>query len=111
MLVFSHDHTQNLNISTSPPLLIHSQLPLIMPLPKSKNAATNGKQKTPAPNGAAASSPAGEKVDTSVVVLLPGGKPDKQAHEKDQDRIKAEIDALQLSMVSLSRVTFFLTRQ
>ncbi|EKM80277.1 hypothetical protein AGABI1DRAFT_113480 [Agaricus bisporus var. burnettii JB137-S8] len=69
-----------------------------MPLPKSKNAATNGKQKTPAPNGAAASSPAGEKVDTSVVVLLPGGKPDKQAHEKDQDRIKAEIDALQLSM-------------
>jgi hypothetical protein len=81
-----------------------------MPVPKTKNAAPNGKQKSPASNSIAAPAPAAEKVDTSEVVLLPGGKPDKQAHEKEQDRIKAEVDALQLLMVSSLRVVSF-TRQ
>jgi hypothetical protein len=80
-----------------------------MPVPKSKSAAPNGKQKAPASNGSAPPTAAADKVDTSVV-LLPGGKPDKQAHETEQDRIKAEVDALQLLMVRSLRVVSF-TRQ
>jgi hypothetical protein len=63
-----------------------------MPAPKPKPSAPSAKGEEPAPSG--------EKKDTSVV-LLAGGKPDKQAHEKEQDRIKGEIDALQLKLVRL----------
>ncbi|KXN86279.1 hypothetical protein AN958_10141 [Leucoagaricus sp. SymC.cos] len=69
-----------------------------MPVPKSKTNAPNAKGKAPAANGSVAPASAGEKKDTSEVVLLAGGKPDKQAHEKEQERLKREIDALQVKL-------------
>lgn len=74
-----------------------------MPIPKTKAAAPNAGGKTSSANGSATHAPSGEKKDTSEVVLLPGGKPDKQAHEKEQDRIKKEVDALQAKLVCLLR--------
>lgn len=69
-----------------------------MPIPKTKVAAPNAKEKAPSANGSAAPV-SGEKTATSEVVLLAGGKPDKQAHEREQGRIKHEIDALQVKLV------------
>lgn len=74
-----------------------------MPIPKTKNTAPGAKGKASSANGSAAPTSVGEKKDTSEVVLLPGGKPDKQAHEKEQERIKVEIDALHVKLVSQSR--------
>ncbi|KAJ3559207.1 hypothetical protein NP233_g11326 [Leucocoprinus birnbaumii] len=69
-----------------------------MPAPKTKSSAPNAKGKAPAANGSATPVPTGEKKDTSEVVLLAGGKPDKAAHEREQDRIQKEIDALQVKL-------------
>ncbi|KAF5364327.1 hypothetical protein D9756_000619 [Leucocoprinus leucothites] len=69
-----------------------------MPAPKTKSSAPSFKGKAPAENGLSAPASAGEKKDTLEVVLLAGGKPDKAAHEKEQDRIQKEIDALQVKL-------------
>jgi hypothetical protein len=73
-----------------------------MPIPKTKTSApkTVAKGTASPANGTATSASTGEKNDTSGVVLLAGGKPDKQAYEREQNRIKGEIDALQLKLVS-----------
>lgn len=69
-----------------------------MPAPKIKATTSEAKEKTPHTNGSAAPV-SGEKKATSEVVLLAGGKPDKQAHEREQEKIKQEVDGLQVKLV------------
>jgi len=67
----------------------------------SKSSASGSKKK--GGNGSNVPVPAGEKKDTSrEIVFLAGGKPDKGAYEKEQDRIQKEVDVLQGKLVSPS---------
>ena len=67
----------------------------------SKFSASGSKRK--AGNGSNAPVPEGEKKDTSrEIVFLAGGKPDKVAYEKEQDKIQKEVDVLQGKLVSPS---------
>ncbi|RPD67132.1 hypothetical protein L226DRAFT_608374 [Lentinus tigrinus ALCF2SS1-7] len=69
--------------------------------PKSKSAPTNGAAKKP--KSATPSSTASPAVTTSEVqeftyVVYSSGKPDKALYEAEQNKIKAEIDALQVKL-------------
>lgn len=84
-----------------------------MSAPKTKSNASGSKRKVPVGNGSNEPVPAGEKKDTSkeTVFLLAGGKPDKVAYEKEQDRIQKEVYSLQTKLVSsfhgpLTRTTY-----
>ncbi len=80
---------------------------------KAKSSSTaNGAakaKKEPATNGTA---PLAEKKDTSDPSShAPStGKPDKKAYEAEQDRIKGEIDALQVKLVRRASATKFAHR-
>ena len=72
--------------------------------PKSKSAATNGasKKAQPAASEVAAtpSAPAPEPVSQEFTYATYGpGKPDKATYDAEQNKIKAEIDALQAKLV------------
>jgi len=73
-----------------------------MSAPKTKTNASGSKRKIPVGNGSNEPVTAGEKKDTSkeTVFLLAGGKPDKVAYEKEQDRIQREVYSLQTKLVS-----------
>lgn len=70
--------------------------------PKSKPAATNGAAKKPksaTPSGTA--SPATTTVEVPKEEAVYGsGRPDKALYDAEQNKIKAEIDALQVKLVS-----------
>ncbi|TBU49564.1 hypothetical protein BD309DRAFT_909482 [Dichomitus squalens] len=74
--------------------------------PKTKSAATNGapkKAKSPAPSTTDSSAPAVHEVQAQVQeeftpVTYGPGKPDKALFDAEQNKIKAEIDALQAKL-------------
>lgn len=68
------------------------------PSPPTNGASTKGKAVST--NGTTTPVSTVEKKDTSdALASLAGGKPDKKLHDAEQDRIKAEIDALQVKAV------------
>ena len=71
--------------------------------PKSKAAATNGASKKPqsaAPSGTASPSPSTVEVSQEFVfATYSSGKPDKAVYDAEQNKIKAEIDAVQAKLV------------
>lgn len=73
--------------------------------PKSKPTATNGAAKKPksaTPSGAASPAPTTLEVKEEAVPVAYGtGKPDKALYDTEQNKIKAEIDALQVKLVSV----------
>ncbi|KAJ3835573.1 hypothetical protein EV361DRAFT_845470 [Lentinula raphanica] len=75
------------------------------PAPKSKPAngsATKGKASAVPTNGTTTPvSVASEKKDTSEAPAASGGKPDKKAYDAEQERLKGEIDALQLKVTAV----------
>ncbi|KAI0776089.1 hypothetical protein BD413DRAFT_610779 [Trametes elegans] len=69
--------------------------------PKSKPAATNGAAKKPkasTPSGTASHAPAAADVQEFTPVEYGPGKPDKAAYDAEQNKIKAEIDAVQAKL-------------
>ena len=72
--------------------------------PKSKSAATNGAAKKPAksatPSGTASPATTTVEVQEISAVVYGPGKPDKTLYDAEQNKIKAEIDAVQLKLVS-----------
>ncbi|KAG5652438.1 hypothetical protein H0H81_005034 [Sphagnurus paluster] len=74
-----------------------------MPAPKSKAApATNGsaaKAKASSTNGTTTPVSIADKKDTSdPLAAFASGRPDKKVHDAEQDKIKKEIDVLQLKL-------------
>ena len=82
-----------------------------MPAAKSKVAGSNGstaKGNTSSTSGTATPASTVDKKDTSDhLVSLTAGKPDKKVYDAEQDRIKSEIDALQVKLVSCSCTKLF----
>lgn len=78
---------------------------------KSKVAQSNGsavKGNASSTSGTATPVSTAEKKDTSDhLATLPVGKPDKKIYDAEQDRIKLEIDALQVKLVSFSSTESF----
>ncbi|KAF9451733.1 nuclear segregation protein Bfr1 [Macrolepiota fuliginosa MF-IS2] len=72
-----------------------------MPIQRTRSAAPNASEKAHSANGSAVPTSAGEKKDTSEVALLAGGKPDKPAYEREQNRLKGEIDSLQAKLATV----------
>lgn len=75
-----------------------------MPAAKTKVATpTNGtapKGKAASTNGTTTPVSTADKKDTSdALASLSGGKPDKKLYDIEQDKIKGEIDALQVKFV------------
>jgi len=68
-----------------------------MPVPRTPK--TPSKPKAPAANGDAPAPAVGASDVVEPLPLLPGGRPDKKAYDAEQDKTKAEIDALQLKLV------------
>ncbi|RDX55655.1 hypothetical protein OH76DRAFT_1428793 [Lentinus brumalis] len=69
--------------------------------PKSKPAATNGAAKKPksaTPSGTASPAVTTTEVHEFTYVVYGPGKPDKALYDAEQNKIKAEIDALQLKL-------------
>ena len=77
--------------------------PTTMPAAKSKAApSANGaaKAKTASSSGTATPVSTADKKDVSdALATFAGGKPDKKAYDAEQDKIKVEIDALQIKLV------------
>lgn len=74
-----------------------------MPIPKSAaNTKSGAKSKTGSSSGTATPVSSADK-DTSDVTIatLTGGRPDKKAHDAQQEQIKKEIDALQVKLVRM----------
>lgn len=76
--------------------------------PKSKqtppaNGEAAPKGKAPSTNGTTTPVSTADKKDTSDVA--PIGRPDKKVFDAEQDKIKAEIDALQVKLASISPVS------
>lgn len=73
--------------------------------PKSKPAATNGAAKKPksaTPSGTASPAPTTAEIKEDAAPAAYGsGKPDKALYDTEQNKIKAEIDALQVKLVSV----------
>ena len=74
--------------------------------PKSKSAATNGAPKNAqaaAPSGTASPAPSAPTPDVAaqefVFATYGSGKPDKAVYDAEQNKIKAEIDAVQAKLV------------
>ncbi|KAJ4478103.1 hypothetical protein J3R30DRAFT_3657430 [Lentinula aciculospora] len=86
------------------------------PAVKSKpvNGSTaRGKGSAPAPTTNGTTTPvsvASEKKDTSEALSVPGGKPDKKIYETEQEKLKGEIDGLQVKL-SVVRDSIFLATQ
>jgi hypothetical protein len=82
-----------------------------MPAAKSKVAESNGSTvKGNASSTSGTTTPVSmvDKKDTSDhLASLAAGKPDKKVYDAEQDRIKSEIDALQVKLVSRSSVELF----
>ena len=81
--------------------------------PKSKPAATNGavkKPKSATPSGTASPAVTVTEVQEFTYVVYGTGKPDKALYDAEQNKIKAEIDALQVKLVC-PRVRQFLLRE
>lgn len=82
-----------------------------MPAAKSKVAESNGsaaKGNASSASGTATPVSTAEKKDTSDhLASLPLGKPDKKLYDAEQDKIKSEIDALQVKLVSCSSTELF----
>lgn len=75
-----------------------------MPAPKTKSSAVpaNGsaKGKAPSTSGTATPISVADKDTSEQFAAFAGGKPDKKVYDIEQARIKTEIDALQLKLVS-----------
>jgi hypothetical protein len=74
-----------------------------MPAAKSKVAEFNGSAAKGNPSTSGTTTPVStsEKKDTlDHLASHATGKPDKKAYDAEQDRIKSEIDALQVKLVS-----------
>ncbi|KAI0660954.1 hypothetical protein C8Q70DRAFT_973733 [Cubamyces menziesii] len=73
--------------------------------PKSKSAATNGAAKKPAksatPSGTASPATTTVEVQEISAVVYGPGKPDKTLYDAEQNKIKAEIDAVQLKLTAV----------
>ncbi|KAI0335495.1 hypothetical protein GY45DRAFT_1240466 [Cubamyces sp. BRFM 1775] len=73
--------------------------------PKSKPAATNGAAKKPAksatPSGTASPATTTVEVQEITAVVYGSGKPDKTLYDAEQNKIKAEIDAVQLKLTAV----------
>ncbi|KAF8559102.1 hypothetical protein OG21DRAFT_1403608 [Imleria badia] len=70
-----------------------------MPASKATHAAANGSasgKRTPA--STVPPSPVSKPLETERVVTHGSGKPDKNAYDAEQDRLKSEIDALQVKL-------------
>ena len=70
--------------------------------PKTKSAATNGapkKAKSPAPSSTDSPATAPAEIQEFTPVTYGPGKPDKALYDVEQNKIKAEIDALQAKLV------------
>ena len=70
--------------------------------PKTKSAATNGapkKAKSPAPSSTDSPATAPAEIQEFTPVTYGPGKPDKALYDAEQNKIKAEIDALQAKLV------------
>lgn len=77
-----------------------------MPAAKSKVAESNGSTAKSSTSGTATPVSTGDKKDTSDnLTSLAAGKPDKKVYDAEQERIKLEIDALQVKLVSCSYTT------
>ncbi|KAL0579698.1 multicopy suppressor of BFA (Brefeldin A) [Marasmius crinis-equi] len=72
------------------------------PAPKSKPDSSSGKGKTPAStNGTTtpvSTAPSEKKTTSDAPAPSAGGKPDKKAYDTEQQRLKGEIDALQVKL-------------
>lgn len=92
-------------VDRSPLLDPSPEPPTTMPAAKSKAApSANGaaKAKTASGSGTATPVSTADKKDVSdALATLAGGKPDKKAYDAEQDKIKAEIDALQIKLTSV----------
>ncbi|KAH9899841.1 hypothetical protein C8Q73DRAFT_637970 [Cubamyces lactineus] len=73
--------------------------------PKSKPAATNGAAKKPAksatPSGTASPATTTVEVQEIAAVVYGPGKPDKTLYDAEQNKIKTEIDAVQLKLTAV----------
>ncbi|KAG1892445.1 hypothetical protein F4604DRAFT_1672457 [Suillus subluteus] len=76
-----------------------------MPAPKSKSSASNGTAKIHSakvtPDSTVPSSPAPSKIDLGGPAATGSGKPDKAAHDAEQERIRTEIDGLQTKLAAV----------
>ena len=75
--------------------------------PKTKSAATNGapkKAKSPAPSSTDSPATAPAEIQEFTPVTYGPGKPDKALYDAEQNKIKAEIDALQVKLVGTEYV-------
>ena len=73
-----------------------------MPAPKGTQATANGSasgKQTPA--STVPPSPVSKPLETDRAVTHSSGKPDKNAYDADQEKLKSEIDALQTKLVRL----------
>ena len=79
------------------------------PVAKSKSTGSSGKGKTPAStNGTTtpvSTAPSEKKTISDASAPTAGGKPDKSKFDAEQQRLKTEIDALQLKLVGVSWVS------
>ncbi|KAG8218466.1 hypothetical protein J3R82DRAFT_4096 [Butyriboletus roseoflavus] len=73
-----------------------------MPASKAKPTSTNGSASGKATQGTPAStvppSPVSKSFETDRAVTNSSGKPDKNAHDAEQERLKSEIEALQVKL-------------
>jgi hypothetical protein len=70
--------------------------------PPTNGASTKGKATST--SGTSTPVSTAEKKDTSdALASLTSGKPDKKLYDEEQDKIKTEIDAVQVKVVSNSR--------
>jgi len=84
--------------------------------PASKTTAASSarasKPKTAPSSGTATPVSSVAEKDTSpevAIATLAGGRPDKKLYEAEQERLKKEIDALQLKLVCSSDTSVFLS--
>ena len=78
--------------------------------PKTKSAAANGAngasqtQKSATPSGTSSPATVAAEVQEFTPVVYGSGRPDKAQYDAEQNKIKAEIDALQVKLVGTEYV-------
>ena len=75
--------------------------------PKTKSAVANGtsqKQKSATPSGTSSPATVAAEVQEFTPVVYGSGRPDKAQYDAEQNKIKAEIDALQVKLVGTEYV-------
>lgn len=74
-------------------------MPALKTKPASTNGSASGKATQATPASTVPPSPVSKSLETDRAVTNSSGKPDKIAHDAEQERLKSEIEALQAKLV------------